>query len=43
VTEFGVFEENVPVVVFFFHVVALVFDTKFPLLASLRFEPQLSG
>jgi hypothetical protein len=38
VTECGVFEENVPGMVFFFHLVALVFDAEFLLLAALRFE-----
>jgi hypothetical protein len=35
---FGVFLQNVPIVGLFFHLVALIFDAKFLLLAALRFE-----
>ena len=38
VAEFGVFEEEIPVMAFFFHLVALVFDVEFLLFAGLRFE-----
>ncbi len=38
VAECRIFEENVPRVVFFFHLVALIFDAKFLLFAGLRFE-----
>jgi hypothetical protein len=38
VTEFGIFEANVPLMVFFFHLVALVFDAEFLIFAGLRFE-----
>jgi hypothetical protein len=38
VTKCGVFEANVPFVVFFFHFVALVFEAEFLVFAVLRFE-----
>ena len=38
VTKCGVFEANIPFMVFFFHFVALVFDAEFFVFAVLRFE-----
>ncbi len=38
VTKGGVFESNIPFVVFFFHFVTLVFDAEFCVFAVLRFE-----
>ena len=38
VTKCGVFEANIPFMVFFFHFVAAVFEAQFRVFAVLRFE-----